>query len=112
MAEKFEVSYEKVDDIFYIGKSGKIKFSIDLSLPSGDVIVDIGFDGLVKGLEIMNASDFFSLHSDELEKIKNGKIAIVYNLSYGAITLLLENGKEQIKSNLVIPYNKKLAVSS
>lgn len=110
MADRFEVSYEKVDDVFYIGKSEKVKFSIDVSLPSGDVIVDVGFDGLVNGIEIMNASDFFSLNKEALSKIKDGRISIVYGSSYGAITIFLEKGKEEIKTDLVIPYNKKLAV--
>lgn len=112
MAERFEVSYEKIDDVFYIGKSGKVKFSIDVSLPSGDVIVDVGFDGLVNGLEIMNASDFFSLNKEDLREIKKGKIAVIYGPSYGAITIFLEKAGKKIKSNLVIPYNKKLAVSA
>lgn len=112
MAERFEVSYEEIDDVFYIGKSGKVKFSIDVSLPSGDVIVDIGFDGLVKSLEIMNASDFFSLNKENLNAISAGRIAVVYGPSYGAITIFLRKGEKEIKSNLVIPYNKKLAVSA
>ena len=111
MAERFEVSYEKIDDIFYIGKKDNVKFSIDISLPSGDVVVDIGFDGLVKGLEIMNASDFFSLSEDEISNINKGKIAVIYGPSYCAVTIFLERRGKEIKTNLVIPYNKKLAVN-
>ena len=69
MEKNMEVIYDEVEDIFYIGKKEKSKFSIDLALLSGDVVVDIGSDGLVKGIEIFNASTFFSLVKEELTKI-------------------------------------------
>ena len=112
MAEGFEVSYEKIDDILYVGKKGKVKFSVDVSLPSGDLIVDIGFDGYVKGIEIMNASDFFSLKREELAKIKHGKLNIVYGPSYVAVSILLEGLRQPISSSVVVPYSKKLAIAA
>jgi uncharacterized protein YuzE len=112
MAKRFEIIYEKIEDILYIGKKEKVKFSIDIALLSGDLVVDIGFDGLVKGIEIMNASDFFSLSKEALSNIHNGKLSIVYSPSYGSITILLEKQGKPIKSNVVIPYSKKLALTA
>ncbi len=112
MEQEIKVSYEKVDDILYIGREEKVKFSVDVSLPSGDVVVDIGFDGLVKGVEIMNASSFFALSKEEIDKIKAGKLNVVYGLSYVAISISLIGAQKPILSNVVIPYNRKLALAA
>lgn len=111
MGKNIVISYEKIDDILYIGKNEKVKFSVDIALASGDLIVDIGFDGLVKGIEIMNASDFFSIGKGELFGIKKGDLNIVYGPSYVAISIVLDH-KIPIKSNIVVPYSKKLALTA
>jgi len=81
---------------------------MDLALPSGDVVVDIGFDGLVHGIEIFNASKFFSVLNKELQKIKNAEIKVVYAPSYAALNININVQKESVKSNLIIPYSKNL----
>ena len=111
MEKKFEVAYEKIEDILYLGIKEKVKFSIDLALPSGDVVVDIGFDGLIKGIEIFNASEFFSLDPEFLSKIKKAEFRAVYAPSYAAVTMSIAKEKQIIKNNLVIPYNKKLVLT-
>lgn len=111
MEKNVKISYDKVEDILYLGKEGKAKFSVDLALPSGDVVVDVGFDGLVKGLEIFNASKFFSLMQEELEKIKNVELKIIYSPSYVVVSISLESRKRIISSNVVVPYNKKLILA-
>lgn len=111
MEKNVEISYDKVEDILYLGKKGKAKFSVDLALPSGDVVVDIGFDGLVKGMEIFNASKFFSLLQDELEKIKNIELKVIYSPSYVVVSINLESKKRIVKSNVVVPYNKRLVLA-
>lgn len=112
MAERYEVSYEEIEDILYVGRKAKVKFSVDIGLPSGDIIVDIGFDGLVTGIEIMNASDFFSLSKKEIAKISRGKLNLIYGPSYAGITINLEKQGSPIKNSVVIPYNKKIAISA
>ena len=110
MAEKSKISYEEVDDILYVGKEGKVKFSLDVSLSSGDVVIDIGFDGLVKGIEIMNASNFFGIDKKELANVKEGNLGLVYNSSYVSISVILLGVRKQISSNLVVPYSRKVAL--
>jgi uncharacterized protein YuzE len=112
MEKGIEVSYEEVDDILYMGKKGKVKFSVDVALPSGDIVIDIGFDGLVKGIEIMYASDFFSLSKGLLSKIRGGKMSFVYGPSYVAVSISLDSLKQPVKGNVVIPFNKKIALSA
>lgn len=109
MAEKSKISYEKIDDILYIGKEEKVKFSIDVALPSGDAVIDMGFDGLVKGIEIMNASEFFGISREELAKVKHGTFNVVYAPSYVSISLVISGVQ---KNNLIIPYSRKLALAA
>ena len=111
MEKNFEVFYNKIEDILSISKKERVKFSIDLALPSGDAVVDIGFDGLVKGIEIFNASKFFSILSRELERIKDAEIRVVYSPSYAALNINLNIQKESVKSHLIIPYSKKLVLA-
>jgi uncharacterized protein YuzE len=107
MEKNIEISYDEIEDMLYLTKKEKVKFSIDIAMPSGDVIVDIGFDGLIKGIEIFNASKFFSIIKEELIKIKNASINTVYSPSYTSISINLESEKA-IRNNLVIPYSKSL----
>ena len=108
MEKNIEVSYDKVEDIFYLGKKEKVKFSMDLALPSGDVVVDVGFDGLIKGLEIFSASKFFSMVQKELEKVKSASFNMVYAPSYASISINLEN---KASSNIIVPYNRKMILA-
>jgi uncharacterized protein YuzE len=111
MEKNFEISYDKVEDIFYLGKEGKTKFSVDLALPSGDVVIDIGFDGLVIGAEIFNATQFFSLVKEELEKIRNAEFKMVYSPSYVSVTISILTKGGVVKNSLIVPYNKKLILA-
>ena len=110
MAKNVKIVYDEVEDILYLAREGKVKFSIDLALPSGDIVVDVGFDGLVKGIEIFNASQFFSLVQEELKKVKNAELKIVYSPSYVALNISLE-AKNKVSSNIIVPYNKKLVLA-
>lgn len=110
MAERIEINYKEIDDILYASKEGRVKFSVDVALPSGDIVVDIGFDGLIKGVEIMNASEYFSLTKQELSSIRNGKLSIVYGPSYAAINIIFEIAKQSYPTSVVIPYSKNLAL--
>jgi uncharacterized protein YuzE len=111
MDKEFEVYYEDVEDILSINTGDKIKFSVDLAIPTGDVIVDLGYDGLVKGIEIFNASKFFLKHLINLKEVIDAKILVNYTNSYAAITLILESKSGKITSNIILPYNKKIILT-
>lgn len=106
----FKVSYNKEEDIIYLGGEEKIKFSIDLALPSGDAVVDIGYDSQIKGIEIYNATKFFPSMQKELENIKNAIIRIIYTPSYSSLFISLNLKKETSFTNLIIPYSKELVI--
>ncbi len=111
MEKNVEISYDEIEDIFYIKKQGKAKFSIDLALPSGDVVIDVGFDGLINGVEIFNASKFFSLIKDDVKKIKDIRMRLNYAPSYVSILVEIDSEKGIIKNSIIVPYNKKMALT-
>jgi|SRR3989344_1792990 len=112
MEKKFKASYDEIEDIFSISSGKRSKFSIDLALPSGDVVVDVGYDGLIIGLEIFNASKFFSVIEKELVKVKDASLNVIYSPSYVAISMNLKQEDKIIRNNLIVPYNKKLVLSA
>ncbi len=112
MAKKININYESIEDILYMGSEERVKFSIDLALPSGDVVVDVGFDGMVKGIEVMNASDFFGIEAKELSRVKDGTLSVVYTPSYVSLSLALYRTGDIVLSHLVVPYSKKAALAA
>jgi len=111
MEKNVEISYDEIEDILYLGKKGNVKSSIDLALPSGDVVVDVGFDGLIKGIEIFDASKFFSVVQEEMKKVKKADFKIVYSPSYVVVSMSLEVKNEVVKNNIIVPYNKRLILA-
>jgi uncharacterized protein YuzE len=111
MEKAFKIDYEELEDIFYLGRDEKVKFSIDLALPSGDAVVDMGFDGLVKGIEIFNASKFFSLIKEQLKSIKDADFSIIYSPSYVSVNISLQAGKDTVKNSIIVPYNKRMILA-
>lgn len=60
--EDIKVDYDKEEDMFRLFRIGsKIKFSLDIELPRGDIVIDFDFNGKVVGLEFFNASSYFPI---------------------------------------------------
>jgi uncharacterized protein YuzE len=108
MEKNFEVSYNEIEDILYLGSKEIVKFSIDLSLPSGDIVVDIDNSGKISGLEIFNATEFFSKLNKTLRSVKNAQVRMIYSPSYTSININLITKEDVVKSNLIIPYSKNM----
>ena len=110
--ENIEINYDKEEDIISFFKAGaRIKFSFDISLPNGDVVIDYDFNGLISGIEFFSASDYFPI----LNKIKDiKKLKAIMNVRYGpnwaqiAYALYSPEMKEPVVSFINAPYNKKL----
>jgi uncharacterized protein YuzE len=111
MAEKnIEVDYDNEEDIMHISREGdKVKFSFDIELPNGDIVVDFGFDGRVVGLEFFDASGYFPF----LKNIKENKIRAKMSVQYGANWAqinyeIMVPGEKPIVKEIISPYNKEL----
>ena len=115
MAKKiFVVNYDNEEDIFSLFREGsKSKFSFDIELPQGDIVVDFGFDGQIVGLEFFNASDYLPF----LKNIKNGKeiradMKVNYGKNWAFIMYQISvPGIEPFSNTLISPYNKELVIS-
>ena len=110
--ESIRVDFDKEEDIISLFKiEKKSKFSFDLELPKGDIVVDYGFNGEIVGVEIFNASEYFP----ELKKIKNnsklkGKLSVQYGQNWAQINfqILAPELKAPISIPINAPYNRKL----
>ena len=110
--KSFKVSYDSDEDIISLHSEGaKSKFSFDLELPKGDVVIDYGFDGSVVGLEFFNASDYFPF----LKKVKNsaklnGSFSVQYGRNWAQITFSISAPgiSNQINNSIISPYNRNM----
>lgn len=115
MAERsFRVSYDKEEDMFSIFRDGsKSKFSFDIELPQGDIVVDFGFDGQIVGIEFFNASNYFPF----LKDVKNKKeikanMIVNYGKNWALIRYQISApGMVPVSNALISPYNKNLVVT-
>ncbi len=109
--EDIKISFDREQDIISLFRNGKkSKFSFDLELPKGDIVVDYGFNGEIIGLEIFNASDYIPI----LKKIKSnaelkGKLRVQYGRNWAQIYFEISSpGMKPISNNIISPYNKNI----
>jgi len=109
--EQIIIDYDKDEDILSLSKKDRrAKFSQEINLPDGDLIVDFSSDGLVAGLEFFNASKYFP----QIRKVIKSNIKAKMSVRYGknaiiifyAISISKENSI--IKELIISPYSKKL----
>ena len=114
--EDIRVDFDKNEDIISLFRSGKkSKFSLDLELPKGDIVIDYGFSGEIIGLEIFNASNYFPA----LKKVKEGaklrgKLSIQYGRNWAQIFFEIDAPgiKSSISNSIISPYNKKIILEN
>ena len=109
--QNIKVSHDKEEDIISLFREGsRVKFSFDLALPKGDIVLDYDFNGYIVGLEFFNASSYFpflkkSLNTSNLK----AKMSIQYGSNWAQISYELSLPNMKPVSNLInAPYNKKL----
>lgn len=110
--ENIIIDYDKDEDFLSLSKEGKkVKFSLDLELPNGDLVVDYGFDGQIAGIEFFNASSYFP-NLKNVSDMNEAKaiMSIQYGPNWAMIkyAIYLPNAKDPIVSYITAPYNKKL----
>ncbi|MFH1585192.1 MAG: DUF2283 domain-containing protein [archaeon] len=112
--ENVKVSYDAENDMFSIFKKGhKSKFSIDISLPKGDIIIDVGFNGQIVGLEFFNASDYIPLLKNIGDEKVNAKMSVQYGKDWAEIYYEISiPGKPIVSNRIISPYNKQLILEN
>jgi len=106
-----KVDFDKENDMLHLSSGGKVKFSFDVELPQGDIIVDFGFNGKVVGLEFFNASSYFPF----LRRVKDQKINADMKIQHGRNWAQIHYkvfvpGMKPISNILISPYNKELVL--
>lgn len=110
--ENFEIMYDKEEDIISLVKQGeKSKFSFEISLPKGDIVIDYGFNSQIIGLEMFNASEYIPALKQILDiKKLEGKMSVQYGPNWAQISFSISSPelKEPILQSINAPYNKNL----
>jgi uncharacterized protein YuzE len=101
-----KADYDQKWDILYLHKEGeKTKFSIEVL---NNFVIDVGFDGRVVGLEVLNASKTLKVAKNELKNIKKAKIStIIRDKIYGVI-YVLQFEKIILESELQLPASVRM----
>ena len=86
--------YDYEEDILHVAKPQKVKASLDI----GDFIVDINHQGLVVGVEILEASTHVQIPREKLRQAKQAKLHTTYKQSavYVHLTLHIDNKEKTI----------------
>ena len=111
MAKKnIKVDYDNEEDLLHLAVAEqKVKFSFDVELPNGDIVIDFGFNGQIVGLEFFEASNNFPF----LKKLTKNNIKADLNIQYGRNWAQISYvvaipGKAPIQNSIISPYNRKL----
>jgi|SRR3989338_4075916 len=68
--------YESDLDILYIDNNPN-REKVDGSLAFGNIVIDLGFDGKVLGVEVDCASRFFKLSEEQLSNLKVANVQVM-----------------------------------
>ena len=109
-----QVDFDKMEDMLSLfRKDSRAKFSFNIELPNGDIIVDFGSDGHIIGLEFFNASSYFPLLKNLVNQKINAKMSIQYGKEWAQIYYEISVPEKNImlKQSIVSPYGKELIVA-
>ena len=93
------IDYDPENDIFFISNGEKVKASLDI----GDFVLDISYDNLICGLEIMDASENLGISKEVLGNIQNMKMSVTYKTNHVYVLLMINFKKEGKEVNIPIP---------
>ena len=95
-----KITYDENEDIVNFSRGKSSKASIEV----GDFIIDIGSNGFVSAIEILNASENLNISKEILNNIQGAKMSVLYkpNYLFIAITLNLRGIEKDIRIPLTI----------
>jgi len=96
----YKVDYDDEWDVLYVHKGEKVKFSVEAF---GNFVMDIGFDGKVVALEILDASKELKVPKKDLAGVQSVKMAsLMKDRAYG-VAFSLKLAGRTIESELRVP---------
>lgn len=93
------IDYDAENDIFFISNEEKVKTSLDI----GDFVLDVNYNNLISGIEIMDASENLGVLKDMLKNIKSVKMAVTYKTNHVYVLLMAIFERNNKKVNISIP---------
>ena len=105
-----KIDYEKDEDMLHFSRGeSKVKFSFDIELDGGDVVIDFDSQGYIIGLEFFNASNYFPFLKTIGNKKLKAKMSVQYSSNWARINYqIMVPGRKPIVNEILSPYNKKL----
>lgn len=106
MAKHGEVVYEKDSDIFFVhngfNEGEEFKGNIDV----GNIVLDMTTKGRICGLEIINASEFFSqfdIDKTILNELSDAKLTSTNKSNSIMLNLMLRTKNKEIPAKIAVP---------
>lgn len=111
--ENIKIDYDQDEDFIHLSKgNANVKFSFDIELPSGDIVVDFGFNGQIVGLEFCNASNYFPFLKNLKNKKIKGNMSVQYGRNWAQIIYEIHTpGQKPVSNRLISPYNKQMVLA-
>ena len=106
MAKHGEITYQKESDIFFIHKGFKPDEKFQGNIEIGDIILDMTTKGTVCGVEILNASEFFSqfdITKKDLVALSSAELNSTVKPSGIVINLTLKTKNKEIPAKIAVP---------
>ncbi|MFC1682163.1 DUF2283 domain-containing protein [Nanoarchaeota archaeon] len=114
MAKKdIKIDYDKEEDMLHLSRGeSKVKFSFDIDLPQGNIVLDFGFNGQIIGLEFFRASNYFPFLKKLGKNSIKGKMNVQYGRNWAQVFYeVYINGQKPVSNCLISPYNKELVLN-
>lgn len=101
------LSYDKENDILFIHKGFTPDEKFRGNIDAGELVLDVSTKGRVRGIEIMNASDFlreFKINKIHLENLTDAKFNVSIRPDSIIIGILfVAKNKEEIPAKIAVP---------
>jgi len=100
-----KIIYNNEEDILSLSKGIPSKASIEV----GDFILDVGSDGFISAIEILNASEALNIDKDLLQNIDKSCMNITYkpNYLYIALAFNFKGLEKEIRIPLTVDLGHK-----
>ena len=106
------VSYEKEHDILVVHKGFDYDEKFMSNFDIGDLILDVSTKGRIRGIEIMNASEFlkeFHIGKSVLNNIKDAKLNAQIGPNSITLGLVIKSKDGEIPAKIALPLQTPLA---
>ena len=103
--------YEEDLDIFYINNN-PLREKVEGSLTFGNIVVDIGGEGKVLGVEVDSASKFFKFSYEQLKNLKVAEVQVVKIGNMITFGIVIETEMKEYTFQFGITQDNKIPIAA